>query len=80
MSHAQDTAGLLRQHAAIQLANELEFFRQFRSEWLATHRGQFVVIGKQTFGGFHPTYEEAVRAGRRMFGLIAPFLVEEICD
>lgn len=80
MSHAEDTAQLLRQHTAIQLANELEFFRQFKSEWVTTHRGQFVLIGKQTFAGFYPTYEAALRAGTRMFGLITPFLIEEIRD
>jgi len=80
MSHTPDATRVLRQHAAMQLPDELAFIRQFKSEWLATHRGQFVLIGKQTFAGFHPSYEGALHAGTRMFGLIAPFLIEEIRD
>jgi hypothetical protein len=80
MSQTADTEELLRQHTAAQLANELDFFRQCKSEWLPTHRGQFVLIGKQTFGGFHKTYQEALRAGTRMFGLVTPFLIQEVSD
>ncbi len=80
MSQMQNAGQVLRQHAAAQLANELDFFRRHKSEWLPTHRGQFVLIGKQTFGGFHKTYQEALRAGTRMFGLVTPFLIQEVCD
>jgi hypothetical protein len=58
----------------------LEFFRRHKPEWLPEHRGEFVLIGKQTFGGFHPTSDAALRAGTRMFGLAAPFLIEEVSD
>lgn len=80
MSHIQDAGLLLRQHTVAQLAEELDFFRQHKSEWLPTHRGQFVLIGKATFGGFFPTHSEALRAGTKMFGLITPFLIEKVCD
>jgi hypothetical protein len=80
MSHLQDARQVLREQMAAQLACELEFFRRHKTEWLSKHRGQFVLIGKQTFGGFHPTYDAALRAGTRMFGLVAPFLIEEVCE
>lgn len=78
-SYNQDATELLRQHTSVQLAEELDFFHQHKSEWLPVHRGQFALIGKATFGGFYPTYSEALRAGTKMFGLIAPFLIEEVC-
>jgi hypothetical protein len=69
----------VRELAAVQLGHELAFFHQHKKEWLPRHQGEFVLIGKQTFGGFHKTYSGAVQAGVRMFGLVTPFLVEEIC-
>ena len=80
MNHAQNTAELLRKHTACQLGDELAFFRRHKPEWMAQHRGEFVVLGKQTFGGFYKTYSEAMRARIRMFGLVSPFLIEEICE
>jgi hypothetical protein len=80
MSRIQHAGELLRQHATAQLGAEFDFFRRHKSEWLPAHRGQFVVIGKATFGGFYPTYNAALNAGTRMFGLITPFLVEEVHD
>jgi hypothetical protein len=41
------------------------------------HAGEYVLIGRNTFGGFHRTHEDATRAGLRAFGL-APFLVRRI--
>ena len=79
MSHSQEATQLLREHTSL-LAEELEFFRRHKTEWLRQHRGQFVLMGKQTFGGFHPTYRAALSAGTRMFGLVTPFLIEKICD
>jgi len=78
MSYLQDNAEMLRRRMASQLSEELAFFHDHQHEWVAGHHGEFVVIGKQTFGGFYKTYPEALRAGTRMFGLIKPFLIEEI--
>jgi hypothetical protein len=80
MNHAQNTGDFLRKHTASQLGDELAFFHRHKPEWLAHHRGEFVVLGKQSFGGFHKTYTEAMRAGIRMFGLVRPFLIKEICE
>ena len=79
MDELQRSRQALREQMAAQLPLELEFFRRHKAEWLAEHRGKFVLMGKQAFGGFHPTYDAALRAGARMFGLAAPFLIEEVC-
>lgn len=47
---------------------------------MAEHRGEFILLGKQTFGGFHKTHTEAMKAGIRMFGPVSPFLVEQILE
>ena len=78
MSHLGSSVGTLRRQMASQLSEELAFFREHRHEWMAGHRGEFAVIGKQTFGGFYKTYPEALRAGTRMFGLVRPYLIEEV--
>jgi hypothetical protein len=78
MHDIQNTSEVVRKHTATQLSHELAFFHQHKKEWLPQHQGEFVLIGKQTFGGFHKTYSGAVQAGVRMFGLVMPFLVEEI--
>lgn len=80
MNHIQDAALLLRQHTAAQLAEELDFFHRHKSEWLPSRRGQFVLIGKSAFGGFYPTHSAALNSGTKMFGLITPFLIEEVRD
>ncbi|HKT49716.1 MAG TPA: hypothetical protein VJV96_05445 [Candidatus Angelobacter sp.] len=59
------------------LREELQFFSQHQGEWAARHAGEYVLIGRSAFGGFHNTHEDATRAGLRAFGL-APFLVRRI--
>lgn len=60
------------------LEHEMRFFHQHERDWAARHAGSFVLIGKGTFGGFHTTYEDAMRAGIRAFGPVAPFLIRRI--
>lgn len=60
------------------LQDELRFFREHESEWAAQHAGCYVLIGKGTFAGFYSAYGEAMRAGIRAFGPIAPFLVRRV--
>lgn len=60
------------------LREELRFFTRHEQEWAPQHRGEFVLIGKQTFAGFHKSYEDAMRAGIRAFGPVAPFLIRQI--
>jgi hypothetical protein len=78
MTPTEQARQLLRNRMRAQLANEFEFFLEHQEEWLPARRGEFVLIGKQAFGGFYATYDAALRAGTRMFGLAAPFLIEEV--
>jgi hypothetical protein len=80
MTHVQNATELLRKHQATQLSDELAFFHQHKQEWIAEHRGEFILLGKRTFGGFHKTHAEAMKAGIRMFGPVRPFLIEQILE
>ena len=80
MNFVPDARQSLRDQVRAQLPAELKFFQQHKSEWLPAHRGQFALIGNQTFGGFYQTYQAALRAGTKMFGLVTPFLIEEVSD
>ena len=80
MTEVQNATETLRRHQAAQLSDEHSFFHQHKQEWIAEHRGEFILLGKQTFGGFHKTHTEAMKAGIRMFGLVSPFLVEQILE
>jgi len=78
MNDGQGSSEILRRHQATRLSDELTFFHQHKREWVAEHRGEFILLGKHTFGGFHKTHTEAMKAGIRMFGPVSPFLVEQI--
>jgi len=71
---------ILRRHTAAQLSEELAFFHQHKQEWIAEHRGEFILLGKHIFGGFYKTHTEAMKAGIRVFGPVRPFLVEQILE
>jgi hypothetical protein len=78
MIHLDCAEDRLRKHTRAELGNEIAFFHRHKQEWIAEHHGEFVVLGKQTFGGFHRTYSAALQAGIRMFGPVTPFLIEQI--
>jgi len=80
MNDAQSSSEILRKHTVAQLSDELAFFHEHKREWMADHCGEFILLGKQVFGGFYKTHGEAMKAGIRMFGLISPFLVEQILE
>lgn len=80
MTDVHTATEILRRHQAVQLSDELSFFHQHKREWIAGHRGEFILLGKQTFGGFYKTHGEAFQAGIRMFGTVRPFLVEQIFE
>jgi len=80
MTEVQNATEILRKHQTTQLSDELAFFHQHKREWITEHRGEFILLGKHTFGGFHKTHTEAMKAGIRMFGPVSPFLVEQILD
>ena len=80
MNDVQNSSEILRRHQAAQLSDELSFFHEHKQEWMAEHRGEFILLGKQAFGGFYKTHGEAMKAGIRMFGPVRPFLVEQILE
>jgi hypothetical protein len=80
MNDVQNANDILRKHTAAQLSDELAFFHEHKREWIAEHRGEFILLGKQIFGGFYKTQTEAMKAGIRMFGPVSPFLVEQILE
>jgi len=80
MNDVQNANEILRRHTAAQLSDELAFFHEHKQEWMTEHCGEFILLGKQTFGGFHKTRTEAMKAGSRMFGPVCPFLVEQIIE
>jgi hypothetical protein len=80
MTEVQNATEILRKHQATQLSDELTFFHQHKREWVAEHRGEFILVGKHTFGGFHKTHTEAMKAGIRMFGPVSPVLIEQILE
>ena len=80
MNDAQNANEILRKHTADQLSDELVFFHEHKQEWMAAHRGEFILLGKQVFGGFYRTHGEAMKAGIRMFGPVRPFLVEQVLE
>jgi hypothetical protein len=73
-----ELAGVRRAAEDAALQEELRFVREHEREWATKHRGWFVLIGKATFAGFHRSYDDALRAGIRAFGPVAPFLVRKV--
>jgi hypothetical protein len=80
MNEVQSSSEILRKHTVAQLSGELAFFHEHKQEWMADHRGEFILLGKQVFGGFYKTHGEAMKAGIRLFGPVRPFLVEQILE
>lgn len=77
MSRA-DLTRVLDQAGETLLREELRFFREHERDWAAQRAGWYVLIGKGTFAGFYKTHEDAMCAGMRAFGPIAPFLVRRV--
>jgi len=62
------------------LAAELSIYHSHKHEWLASHKEEFVLIGEGVPAGFYTSYEDALRAGLKRFGLNVPFLVKQVLD
>jgi hypothetical protein len=61
------------------LEKELRVFEQYKSEWLRSHSGEFVVIVGEAVVGFHSDYESAFKAGLSAAGLGTNFLLKQVC-
>jgi hypothetical protein len=62
------------------LAEELSFFAANRTQWLKSHEGEFVLIADQVAAGFYPSYEQALSAGLKKFGVQAEFLIKQVAS
>ena len=60
------------------LTDELAFYENHKSEWLKTHRDEFVVIKRNKVVGFFNAFHEAYSVGVEEFGLDADFLVKRV--
>ena len=60
------------------LHEELQVLELHRSEWLRSHRGEFVAIVGAKVVGFYPDYESALKAGLPAAGLRDSFLLKQV--
>ena len=59
------------------LEKEYKFYLQHLPEFLVDHLDQFVLIQRNQIEGFYNTYEDALRAGLKVFGDV-PFFIKVI--
>lgn len=64
--------------APTSLTAEIAMYETHKSQWLKTHRDEFVVIKGNDLLGFFPAFHEAYRAGVEKFGMNTDFLVKRI--
>ncbi len=60
------------------LQEELRIFEQHRSEWLHSHRGEFVAIVGTRVIGFYSDLESAFKAGLPEAGPRNSFLLKQV--
>jgi hypothetical protein len=60
------------------LSAELEFYEAQKSEWLKSHRGEFVVIKGNDLLGFFEDFHSAFSSGAEKYGVGADFLVKRV--
>ena len=62
----------------IRLSTEIELYETRKSEWLQSHRDEFVVVKDKELLGFFPNFYEAYLAGAKKYGMSADFLVKRV--
>jgi hypothetical protein len=60
------------------LTVELELYEAHKSEWLRSHRDQFVVVKGNIPLGFFVDFQGAYRAGVEEYGIDSDFLVKRV--
>jgi hypothetical protein len=60
------------------LRAELELYEAQKTEWLKTHRGEFVVIKSDELLGFFGDFHTAYSSGAEKYGIGADFLVKRL--
>ncbi|MGO8748214.1 MAG: hypothetical protein ACLQNE_19740 [Thermoguttaceae bacterium] len=59
------------------LSHELAIYDRLKDEWVGAHEGKFVLIHQDDEPSIWDTYNDALTAGYREFGM-DPFLVKQI--
>jgi len=62
----------------VRLSVETQLYEAQKSEWLGTHRDQFVVIKGQSLLGFFDNFHQAYTAGVAEYGMNIDFLVKRV--
>jgi hypothetical protein len=62
------------------LSEELSWYESNKHEWLGSHQGEFVLINEKQVAGFFPSYEKALEAGLRTFGVLNDFLIKQVVE
>ncbi|HEY4677597.1 MAG TPA: hypothetical protein VIJ01_10565 [Candidatus Angelobacter sp.] len=62
----------------VRLSVEIQLYEAQKSEWLRTHRDQFVVIKDQSLLGFFDNFHQAYTAGVAEYGMNIDFLVKRV--
>jgi hypothetical protein len=60
------------------LSSEYELYENKKSEWLGTHRNEFVVVKGEDLLGFFANFHEAYSAGVEKYGADVDFLVKRV--
>jgi hypothetical protein len=60
------------------LTIETELYEVHKSEWLKTHRGEFVVVKGHELLGFFAEFHDAYGAGVEKYGVDEDFLVKRV--
>jgi len=62
----------------MRLDAEIEIYEKQKSEWLKSHRDEFVVIKGNEVLGFFTDFNQAYRAGVDKYGIDTDFLVKRV--
>ena len=57
---------------------ETQFYEDHKSEWLGSHRDEFVVVKGNHVLGFYTDFHQAYYAGVEKYGLKTDFLVKRV--
>jgi hypothetical protein len=60
------------------LSKEIEYYENRKTEWLKSHRNEFVVIKGSTVLGFFPEFHDAYFAGAEKYEINTDFLVKRV--
>ena len=60
------------------LAVETKLYETHKSEWLQSHRDEFVVVRGTDLLGFFPDFRDAYYAGVERYGINTDFLVKRV--